>query len=789
MTTTTETPDDRDASRFSMASFASMGARPVALGLGTLAFVIWASLFSHSPRDGNFWNATSDATSNWLGAFGANLSCALFYALGNASFLIPLALAVWCWRLWSGRVESRVVSLFRLGGASVLGMLAASAFLSAVPGKMITGTGFGGFLGDRLILPFARIFDRMDFDAPYQIPGLLMAIGALIGLGVACGMTKRETTILGRQTAHKVQRTVSRERRKALTDGVMNRTSELTKRLRTRTVTPERPMSLRGDSFDDAARSESLRGKTLDKVGRTTPAKSVVAKAAKKVKRAKAATKRSGSQELAPDLNLLSIPQRPTRPMSEAELKDESERLLTVLNDFGVKGVMKGVSQGPVITLHEFEPAPGVKVSRVVSLAEDIALNLGAQAVRVAPVKERSVIGIELPNSRRETIFLKEIMEPLLNHPDPLPVALGKAIDGTIRIASLAKMPHLLVAGTTGSGKSVGINAMILSLLYKHPPSECRMIMIDPKMLELSVYDGIPHLLSPVVTDPKKAVMALKWVVREMEDRYRKMADMNVRNLAGYNARMEEAIAGNETLKRNGMDEVGNPTIVEYEPEKLPFIVVIVDEMADLMMTAGKEVEACIMRLAQMARASGIHIVMATQRPSTDIITGAIKANFPTRMSFQVTSAIDSRTILNEMGAEQLLGMGDMLFQSAGKRSMRVHGPFVSDEEVRSVADELRAMGGEASDQVEFEELEGGRSDIDEILGLAPQGGKGGDDALYDQAVAIVAKDQRATISYIQRRLQIGYNKAAGLIEQMEENGVVTPANNAGKREILIGER
>ena len=492
---------------------------------------------------------------------------------------------------------------------------------------------------------------------------------------------------------------------------------------------------------------------------------------------------------MAPDLNLLSVPKRPERPMSDAELKAESVRLLQVLNDFGVKGEMKGVSQGPVITLHEFEPAPGVKVSRVVSLAEDIALNLGAQAVRVAPVKERSVIGIELPNSRREVIFLKEIMEPLLNHPDPLPVALGKAIDGSIRIASLAKMPHLLVAGTTGSGKSVGINAMILSLLYRHPPSECRMIMIDPKMLELSVYDGIPHLLSPVVTDPKKAVMALKWVVREMEDRYRKMADMNVRNLAGYNGRMEEAMAEGRTLQRNGMDEVGNPTIIEYEPEKLPYIVVIVDEMADLMMTAGKEVEACIMRLAQMARASGIHIVMATQRPSTDIITGAIKANFPTRMSFQVTSAIDSRTILNEMGAEQLLGMGDMLFQSAGKRSMRVHGPFVSDEEVRSVADELRAMGGEAADQVEFEELEGGRSDIDEILGLAPAGGGNSEDALYDQAVAIVAKDQRATISYIQRRLQIGYNKAARLVEQMEENGVVTPANNAGKREILIGER
>ena len=785
MTTTTETPEDETTARFILPA---MGARPVAVGLGVASFILWASLFSHSSRDGNFWNATSDATSNWFGAFGANLSCALLYAFGNAAFLIPLALAIWVWRLWSGHVERRVMSPLRLGVASVLGLLAASAFLSAVPGKMTVGTGYGGFIGDRLILPFARIFDNMGFDAPYQIPGLLLAIGALVGLGVSSGMTKREASMLGRQGAHKIQKTVSRERRRALADSVMTRASDLTTRLRTRTVVPERPMSLRGDSVDPVARSQSLRGTPLETAGKKQrKAKKEPAAAKKKV--AKNATTRSGSQDLAPDLNLLSVPQRPARPMSEAELQAESVRLLQVLNDFGVKGEMKGVSQGPVITLHEFEPAPGVKVSRVVSLAEDIALNLGAQAVRVAPVKERSVIGIELPNSRRETIFLKEIMEPLLNHPDPLPVALGKAIDGTIRISSLAKMPHLLVAGTTGSGKSVGINALILSLLYRHPPSECRMIMIDPKMLELSVYDGIPHLLSPVVTDPKKAVMALKWVVREMEDRYRKMADMNVRNLAGYNARMEEAIAANETLRRNGMDEVGEPTIIEYQPEKLPFIVVIVDEMADLMMTAGKEVEACIMRLAQMARASGIHIVMATQRPSTDIITGAIKANFPTRISFQVTSAIDSRTILNEMGAEQLLGMGDMLFQSAGKRSMRVHGPFVSDEEVRAVADDLRAMGGEANDQVEFEELEGGRSDIDEILGLAPSGGATSEDALYDQAVAIVARDQRATISYIQRRLQIGYNKAARLIEQMEENGVVTPANNAGKREILIGER
>lgn len=782
MTTTTETPEDDNPSRILTAL---MGARPVAVGLATLSFVFAASLFSHSPRDANFWNATSDATSNWLGAFGANLSCALFYALGNAAFLIPVALGVWSWRLWTGHVIRRVVSPLRLGLASVLGLLTASAFLSAIPGKMFVGTGFGGFIGDRLILPFARIFDRLGFDAPYQIPGLLMAIGALIGLGVASGMTKGEARLLGRQSAQKMQRTVSRERRRKLADGIMSRTRDLSQRLNNRTIVPERPISLRGDTDIAAERADSLRGTPEPKKKkRTRKAKSEQTSIpVKTAKRAATAT------QFSPDLNLLSAPKRPERPMSDAELQDESVRLLQVLNDFGVKGEMKGVSQGPVITLHEFEPAPGVKVSRVVSLAEDIALNLGAQAVRVAPVKERSVIGIELPNARREVIFLKEIMEPLLNHPDPLPVALGKAIDGSIRIASLAKMPHLLVAGTTGSGKSVGINAMILSLLYRHPPSECRMIMIDPKMLELSVYDGIPHLLSPVVTDPKKAVMALKWVVREMEDRYRKMADMNVRNLAGYNARMEEAVAEGRTLQRNGMDEVGNPTIVEYEPEKLPFIVVIVDEMADLMMTAGKEVEACIMRLAQMARASGIHIVMATQRPSTDIITGAIKANFPTRMSFQVTSAIDSRTILNEMGAEQLLGMGDMLFQPGGKRSMRVHGPFVSDEEVRSVADELRAMGGDVEDQVEFEELEGGRSDIDEILGLAPSGGGNSEDALYDQAVAIVAKDQRATISYIQRRLQIGYNKAARLVEQMEENGVVTPANNAGKREILIGER
>lgn len=500
-----------------------------------------------------------------------------------------------------------------------------------------------------------------------------------------------------------------------------------------------------------------------------------------------------------PPLSLLANPTTIERHVLSDEALEENARMLeSVLDDYGVKGEIVSVRPGPVVTMYELEPAPGLKASRVIGLSDDIARSMSALSARVSTVPGRSVIGIELPNEHREMVSFREILSSR-DYGDgnqALPLALGKDIGGGAVVANLAKMPHLLIAGTTGSGKSVAINTMILSLLYKLSPDECRLIMIDPKMLELSVYDGIPHLLSPVVTDPKKAVVALKWVVGEMEDRYRKMSKMGVRNISGYNGRVQDALAKGEMFSRTVQtgfdDDTGEPVFEteEFEPKKLPYIVVIVDEMADLMMVAGKEIEACIQRLAQMARASGIHLVMATQRPSVDVITGTIKANFPTRISFQVTSKIDSRTILGEMGAEQLLGMGDMLYMAGGSKITRCHGPFVSDEEVEEVVNHLKQFGppdyvggvveGPADEKADS---------IDAVLGLNTGGNTGGEDALYDQAVAIVIKDRKCSTSYIQRKLAIGYNKAARLVEQMEDNGLVTPANHVGKRDILVPEQ
>ncbi len=498
-----------------------------------------------------------------------------------------------------------------------------------------------------------------------------------------------------------------------------------------------------------------------------------------------------------PPLNLLESPSVVQRHHLSDEALEENARMLeAVLDDYGVKGEIVSVRPGPVVTMYELEPAPGLKASRVIGLSDDIARSMSALSARVSTVPGRSVIGIELPNENREKVVLREILSSrdFGDGQQKLPLALGKDIGGDPIVANLAKMPHLLIAGTTGSGKSVAINTMILSLLYKLTPEECRLIMIDPKMLELSVYDGIPHLLSPVVTDPKKAVVALKWVVGEMEERYRKMSKMGVRNIDGYNSRVADALGKDEMFSRTVQtgfdDETGEPIFEteETQPEKMPYIVVVVDEMADLMMVAGKEIEACIQRLAQMARASGIHLIMATQRPSVDVITGTIKANFPTRISFQVTSKIDSRTILGEMGAEQLLGMGDMLYMAGGAKITRCHGPFVSDEEVEEIVNHLKAYGPpDYMSGVVDGPSEDKADSIDTVLGLG--GNTDGEDALYDTAVAIVIKDRKCSTSYIQRKLAIGYNKAARLVEQMEDQGVVSPANHVGKREILVPEQ
>ena len=494
-----------------------------------------------------------------------------------------------------------------------------------------------------------------------------------------------------------------------------------------------------------------------------------------------------------PSLHILSETKNLSKDgsLSNEALEQNARMLEGVLEDFGVKGQIINVRPGPVVTLYELEPAPGIKSSRVIGLADDIARSMSAIATRIAVVPGRNAIGIELPNQKRETVYLREM---LASHnyetsKAKLPIILGKDIGGKPTIVDLAKMPHLLVAGTTGSGKSVAINTMILSILYRLTPDQVKMIMIDPKMLELSVYDGIPHLLTPVVTDPKKAVVALKWTVREMEERYKKMSKLSVRNIDGYNKRLEQVRLKGEALTRTiqtGYDRESGEAIYETEQldmQPLPYIVVIIDEMADLMMVAGKDIEGTVQRLAQMARAAGIHVVMATQRPSVDVITGTIKANFPTRISFQVTSKIDSRTILGEMGAEQLLGMGDMLYMAGGGRITRVHGPFVADEEVEKVVAHLKTQGIpeylEAITRDDEEgSAEGGGSDA--ASGLSES------NDIYDQAVAIVLRDRKASTSYIQRRLSIGYNRAATLIERMETEGLISGANHAGKREILV---
>jgi DNA segregation ATPase FtsK/SpoIIIE, S-DNA-T family len=493
-----------------------------------------------------------------------------------------------------------------------------------------------------------------------------------------------------------------------------------------------------------------------------------------------------------PSIQLLIEPPRSVTKdvsLSADQLEQNARMLEGVLEDFGVKGEIIEVRPGPVVTLYELEPAPGIKSSRVIGLADDIARSMSAIAARVAVVPGRNAIGIELPNRTRETVYLREMISSrdFDNSKAKLPMALGKTIGGEPVIADLAKMPHLLVAGTTGSGKSVAINTMILSLVYRLPPEKCRLIMIDPKMLELSIYDGIPHLLSPVVTDPKKAVVALKWTVREMEERYKKMSKIGVRNIDGFNSRVEQAIEKGEVLTRTvqtGFDRQTGEAM--YETEKfdlkpIPYIVVIIDEMADLMMVAGKDIEGAVQRLAQMARAAGIHVIMATQRPSVDVITGTIKANFPTRISFQVTSKIDSRTILGEQGAEQLLGMGDMLYMAGGGRIQRVHGPFVSDNEVEDIVAYLKTQG--APDYLEAVTID---EDDEEGGGPAGTGNLAASDDPYDQAVAVVLRDGKASTSYVQRRLGIGYNRAASLIERMEQEGIIGPANHAGKREILV---
>ena len=778
------------------------------LGLLTLSVALAISLMTWSVQDPSLSHATSRPIRNALGYPGAITADLLMQILGLGAIMLILPVAVWGWRMLTHRGLDR--EILRLG-CWILSTVLAAGFASCWPhgGSWPLPTGLGGVVGDALVRAPAVVFGPPGFFYCLTLGTLLGAamIAALLFAG-GMGSEPQEEDFAPADDEEEisadendsgsislgwlVHALMSTKARLSWLMAVAYR-SLVSSAPRQRSLSFERQepslsgrtapsLASRGrEDFDDE--EEEDQEEEEEATSRTARRKS-----------ARSPSRKSSDRFELPAVSFLTAPRASDRqPLSKSELDTNSRALEGVLGDFGVRGEIVKAHPGPVVTLYELEPAPGIKSSRVIGLADDIARSMSALSARVAVVPGRNAIGIELPNAHREKVYLRELLS-VRDGSDSvakLPLCLGKNIGGESIIVDLARMPHLLIAGTTGSGKSVAINTMILSLVYRLRPDQCRLIMVDPKMLELSVYDGIPHLLTPVVTDPKKAVVALKWAVREMEERYKKMSKLGVRNIDGYNQRVAEANSRGEELSRTvhtGFDKETGKAIYEEEKldlEPLPYIVIIVDEMADLMMVAGKDIEGAVQRLAQMARAAGLHVILATQRPSVDVITGTIKANFPTRISFQVTSKIDSRTILGEMGAEQLLGQGDMLYMAGGGRISRVHGPFVSDEEVEKVVRHLKTQGSpEYLEAVTAEELTDEDGTVFDSTGMGSDGG--GD--LFAQAVAIVKRDRKASTSYIQRRLQIGYNRAASLMERMELEGIVGQANHAGKREILVEE-
>jgi S-DNA-T family DNA segregation ATPase FtsK/SpoIIIE len=767
---------------------ASVGAAILgAYGLG--------AVLTYSPEDPSLNVASNGATHNLFGASGAVVADLAIQVLGAAA---PLAFAA---LLAAGALriarQQLVMSIDRrrvfaaLAGVLLLGAAAATI---PTPDGWPLSVGFGGMIGDGVAGFMSSLASMPGLPFPRVLTGLLCAIGGILAIGWSFQVRKEDVknaAATARRLAdgagQRAQRAISyvsdkaRREEEQPSERMYERAANIAREERApapeqqqRAPRPQRP----------APRAEERAPRAAQ------PPREAAPKPQKRAAKEHSTFSFGRPFEL-PDTDLLAEPKQRINQTDAQTLHAMSRQLEGVLADFGVQGEVLSARPGPVVTLFEFEPAAGVKSSRVIGLSDDIARSMSATAARVAVIPGRNAIGIELPNGKRETVYLNSLLNSasFVGTQGDLPLALGETIEGDPFAADLTKMPHLLIAGTTGSGKSVGINAMILSLLYKHTPDECRFIMIDPKMLELSVYEGIPHLLHPVVTDPKKAVVALKWVVREMEDRYRRMSKLGVRNISGYNERVADALERGEKLERTvhaGFDPSSGEPIYETRElplEPMPYIVVVIDEMADLMITAGKEIEAAVQRLAQMARAAGIHVIMATQRPSVDVITGTIKANFPTRISYQVTSKIDSRTILGEQGAEQLLGQGDLLFMAGGGRIRRLHGPYVTDGEVERVVDMLKAQGApQYRTDVTQEPNENAGSDEPELFD-----NEGGDE-LLERAIEIVQRDRKASTSYLQRRLSIGYNRAATLIERMEKAGIISTANAAGKRDILIDE-
>ena len=779
-------------------------------GIGIVGITVAAlvALISYNPGDPSLNTATDAAVQNWLAEPGAIFADAMLQALGLIALVPLMIIAAWGGRVMRAETVSwlwlRTVSI---PAAALLLSIGLSGFAQPVGWSLPAG--LGGFSGHILLDLFA--VSLSGIGAVESLRWLAVVFGLIGGLVLTHWITTVPLEAYGeitRWVQREILRTAfwlrgmvhrirdERSERKAARASRLEEPAPIQRRERVEPSLADDDMDI--DDFDNEVEAFSAPAPTMTRDADIVVARKKPTKPSKKELAARQGSLLPATPEgfELPPLDFLSMPRVETAAQLDTQALERNAKMLEgVLQDFGVKGEIIKVRPGPVVTLYELEPAPGTKTARVVSLADDIARSMSAIAVRIAVVPGRSVIGIELPNERRETVYFREMLssEACDKFDGKLTLALGKDIGGAPIYADLARMPHLLIAGTTGSGKSVAINTMIMSLLYRHTPDDVRILMIDPKMLELSIYDGIPHLLAPVVTEPGKAVVALKWVVREMEDRYRAMSQLSVRNIAGYNQRLKEASKKGTTLTKTvqtGFDpETGKPIYEEQALDltPLPYIVVIIDEMADLMLVAGKDVEAAVQRLAQMARAAGIHVIMATQRPSVDVITGTIKANFPTRISFQVTSKIDSRTILGEQGAEQLLGQGDMLYMAAGGRITRVHGPFVTDDEVSEIVTHLKDQGQPSYlDAVTDEEA----ADVSDVPGFtgATGGNTDSGDSLFDQAVGLVARERKASTSFVQRHLQIGYNRAARIIEEIEAQGMIGKPNHVGKREVLLPE-
>ena len=766
------------------------------LGLVGASAIIGAAILTYAPGDPSLNSATDNQPINLAGQWGAIFADLTLQLVGYSALMFPAVLSVWAALVLTHGTLAK--PLGRLGWL-ILAIILSAVFLAgvSVPTGWPLVSGLGGVAGslayEELLVWIGRVgIQGGETITIWVLGGLAFGAGVIaLGMGPKDWVIAARTSWRGMKHGYALSQSAYGAGR-----GLGDKTMALRDRIQE--IMPERHTDQPAVIEPDDGHIPT--GGVLDVTYKRTAEKPVATVVDPRPKRAKtgrtAEARRQQSLPLGadddyatPPLEILDLPQATREESREGReaLQQNARYLSTVLEEYGVKGEIVKVRPGPVVTLYELEPAPGTKTSRVIGLSDDIARSMSAVSVRVAVVPGRNVIGIEMPNASREIVHLRELLSSndFEKTKAELPLALGKDIGGGPVTVDLARMPHLLIAGTTGSGKSVAMNTMILSLLYNLSPEQCKFIMIDPKMLELSVYQDIPHLLTPVVTDPTKAVVALKWVVREMEDRYRNMSQMGVRNIAGYNARLAEAKKKNEVLNRTvqtGFDQDGKPIYEEQllPTDALPYIVVVVDEMADLMLVAGKDVEAAIQRLAQMARAAGIHLMMATQRPSVDVITGTIKANFPSRISFQVTSKIDSRTILGEQGAEQLLGQGDMLYMAGGGRISRVHGPFVSDEEVERIVDHLKA-------QATPDYIESVTEDTGEPVLGEEAGGNTDYDEHYDKAVALVAREGKASTSFIQRHFQIGYNRAARIVETMEREGVVSAANRVGRREVLIG--